>query len=294
MAGKAGRFRFGTFEFDAGSGELRRLDGHAPAQRLPPQPARLLALLLEQQGGIVSRDEIREALWPGTHVDFDDSLHFCVRQVRAALADSASNPGYVETVPRRGYRLMLPVSSVPVSEAIVSADVRSRVNGMSMGRWTARFFTAAAAVVALAGGYSVLARPAAPPPAVRIGIMPFQPPPALREPLAWQPIAEWILLDLARAGGSAAVVGPTTTAAYDPSDDGLRRLAGDYRLEYVVNSRFLEGARGPRMLAELIRLSDGAHVWVQPYTNLSEGERIGHEIAHHVASLLKLEQATAE
>src|SRR5690606_41088354 len=64
-------FRFGQFEFDSSSGELRRLDGKGPAQRLPPQPARLLGLLVERQGAVVTREEIRERLWPGTHVDFD-------------------------------------------------------------------------------------------------------------------------------------------------------------------------------------------------------------------------------
>lgn len=88
------RYRFGPFEFDAGSGELRQLDGSGRAQRLPPQPARLLGLLVQRQGAVVSREEIRERLWPDTHVDFDASLHFCVRQVRTALGDSATHEGH--------------------------------------------------------------------------------------------------------------------------------------------------------------------------------------------------------
>src|SRR5439155_14915914 len=98
--------------------------------------------------------------------------------------------------------------------------------------------------------------------------------------------------DLAGAAGpSAAIVGPTTTAPYvgsDGSDAGLRKLADDYHLQYIVNGRFLDGKSGPRMLGELIRVSDGSHIWVRSYNDLSEGQRIGQDIGRNVASVLKL------
>ncbi len=94
--------RFGAFEMDIKSGELRR---NGTLVRLQPQPFKVLALLAERPGEVVTRDEIQSNVWPaGTFVDFEQSLNFCIRQLRAALGDSAMHPRYVETLPRRGYR----------------------------------------------------------------------------------------------------------------------------------------------------------------------------------------------
>jgi len=103
------------------------------------------------------------------------------------------------------------------------------------------------------------------------------------------PIAEWILQDLsAIAGDDVGIVGPTTTSAYAGTDVGLRRLAADYGVDYILNGRELSANGPPRLLAELIRVSDGVHVWVRPYEDLSDGRRIGQEISHHVARVLDL------
>ena len=97
-----------------------RLGGGALHRRgepvhLPPQAFKVLALLVRQSGGIVTRAEIREQLWgAGTHVEFDQGLNFCIRQVREALGDHADSPQYIETLPRRGYRLLTPVASSAV------------------------------------------------------------------------------------------------------------------------------------------------------------------------------------
>jgi DNA-binding winged helix-turn-helix (wHTH) protein len=96
--------RFGPFELDIDAGELRR-DG--TRIKLQPQPFRLLLLLTSRAGRLISREEIRTALWPeGTFVDFDQSVNFAVKQLRDALGDSASQPVYLETVPRQGYRFV--------------------------------------------------------------------------------------------------------------------------------------------------------------------------------------------
>jgi DNA-binding winged helix-turn-helix (wHTH) protein/tetratricopeptide (TPR) repeat protein len=101
--------RFGAFELDLRSGELRK-DG--VVVKLTPQPFRVLALLARRSGEVVSRDEIRQQIWCGdTFVDFDQGLNFCIRQIREALGDDAETPRYVETLPRRGYRFLLPVET---------------------------------------------------------------------------------------------------------------------------------------------------------------------------------------
>ena len=105
-----GAYRFGEFEFDPSSGELTTAEGGAGTTRLQPQVAALLTALLEKPGTVVPRTELQARLWPDTTVDFDDGLNFCVRQLRLALGDEAGAPRYVETLARRGYRFIAPVS----------------------------------------------------------------------------------------------------------------------------------------------------------------------------------------
>lgn len=101
-------YRFGLFALDVSSGTLTR---NTLRVKLQDQPFQLLALLLEKNGEIVTREEIRQRLWPGnTFVDFDKSLGVAVLKVREALGDSASNPTFLETMPRRGYRFIAPVT----------------------------------------------------------------------------------------------------------------------------------------------------------------------------------------
>ena len=276
------RFRFGEFEFDADNQELRRADG-ADVQRLAPQPAQLLHLLAARGGGIVTRDEIRQRLWPETHVDFDASLHFCVRQVRAALGDSASEPRYIQNVPRRGYRLVPAVTGAdgPGVAGAVAAVESGPVRRAGLKPRLPITVALLVLVLAAAGAalYSAGTRSADGRPPVRIAIMPFEP-----------PIAERILEDLSTiAGDAVALVGPTTTSSYSGSDTALQRLAADYRIDYVVNARPLGSGGRPPVLAELIRVSDGAHIWVRSYDDLADGRRIGQEISRQVAQVLKLE-----
>ena len=98
--------RFGTFELDVRSRELR--DGSTRV-RLQEQPFEILRFMLERPGDVVTRDELRQHLWPkGTFVDFEHSLNAAVKRLRAALGDDAGQPTFVETVPRRGYRFIAP------------------------------------------------------------------------------------------------------------------------------------------------------------------------------------------
>jgi DNA-binding winged helix-turn-helix (wHTH) protein len=109
-----GLYRFGhrdVFEFDSETGEVR---GDGRCVRLRPQPARALEHLLQRHGELVSRAELRRALWPeGTFVHFDDGLNSCIKQLRAALGDSRAASRYVETLVKRGFRFVAPVMTVP-------------------------------------------------------------------------------------------------------------------------------------------------------------------------------------
>jgi DNA-binding winged helix-turn-helix (wHTH) protein len=105
--------RFGVFEVDRGSGELRK---RGVRIRLQEQPLKILMLLLDRPGEVVTREQLRQMLWPeGTFVDFEHSLNAAVAKLRQSLGDSAENLRFVETVPRRGYRFIAPVEDLSAS-----------------------------------------------------------------------------------------------------------------------------------------------------------------------------------
>jgi Tol biopolymer transport system component/DNA-binding winged helix-turn-helix (wHTH) protein len=110
------RWRFGQFEIDLSTGELRK---NGLRVHIQEQPLRILGALLERAGELVTREELRERLWPSeTFVNFERSLNAAVAKLRQVLADSAEQPRYVETVARRGYRFVAPVeASLPLQEA---------------------------------------------------------------------------------------------------------------------------------------------------------------------------------
>jgi cholera toxin transcriptional activator len=102
--------RFGLFELDVKNAELRKAGLRV---KLHEQPFRILVLLVDRTGELVTRDELRTVLWPDqTFVDFDHSLNSAVNKLRETLGDSASKPRFIETIPRRGYRFMAPVEKI--------------------------------------------------------------------------------------------------------------------------------------------------------------------------------------
>src|SRR5438309_5579685 len=110
MSPTSDRVRFGPFEADLRSGELRK---EGVRIKLHQQPFQVLALLLEHPGEVVTREELQRRLWPSdTFVDFDVGLNSAVKKLREALHDSAEKPRYIETLPRRGYRFVAPLGEL--------------------------------------------------------------------------------------------------------------------------------------------------------------------------------------
>jgi DNA-binding winged helix-turn-helix (wHTH) protein len=128
-------FRFGDFELDVDTGELRRKNRRL---KLQPQPFKLLLLLVRKRGALVTREEIRQELWPdGTFVDFDQSVNFSIKQIRDVLGDEADRPLYVETVPRRGHRFIAPIS-IPSEQAPRPTSLPTGATGIRLEKalWT--------------------------------------------------------------------------------------------------------------------------------------------------------------
>ena len=165
-------FRFGVFEADSVNSTLTRSGVRVKIQE---QPFRLLLLLLERPAEIVSREELRQRLWPeGTYVDFDGSLNVILKRLRAAIGDDPENPRFIETVPRRGYRFIAPVAVVQTNgekaranvpqngsagvspePALSTVAVRSSTEAIpSTKRSKSRYWVAAAVLVAATLGLS--------------------------------------------------------------------------------------------------------------------------------------------
>lgn len=112
--------RFAVFEVDLDAGELRK---NGARIRLQEQPFQVLAALLQDAGQVVTRDHLREKIWPAdTFVDFDHSLNTAVNKIREALGDSASSPRFVETLARRGYRFLAPVDGIAAFAATATTE----------------------------------------------------------------------------------------------------------------------------------------------------------------------------
>jgi DNA-binding winged helix-turn-helix (wHTH) protein len=152
--------RFGIFEFDLNTGELRRKGAKV---RLDGQPIQILGLLLERAGELLTQDEIRSKLWPdGTVVEFDHSIKTAIRKLRQALGDDADAPRFIETLPRRGYRFLVPVNAAPPGSPAAAESLAqpARVDEMTPNRWplVAAALTAAFLSGLALGGYGYFHR----------------------------------------------------------------------------------------------------------------------------------------
>src|SRR5713101_1721332 len=124
--------RFGTFEVNLQTGELRR---RGQKVKLQEQPLQVLAALLERPGEMVTREELRSKLWPAdTFVDFDHGLNAAIKRLRDALGESADAPVFIETLARRGYRFIAPVNGSALSGVEIAAAERK---SFSLTPWTA-------------------------------------------------------------------------------------------------------------------------------------------------------------
>src|SRR5262252_6501260 len=168
---------FGVFEVDLRGGELRR---SGIKVKLREQPFQVLAELLERHGQVVTREELRNRLWPAdTYVDFDHSLNAAIRRLRDALGDSAENPTFVETVARRGYRFLAPVADIPQNghgPVAVESPMRGAVGSAPgfLHWWLAAFFSAVLLLAAgLVIGFHISSRAPTPGKTTRLTANPY-------------------------------------------------------------------------------------------------------------------------
>src|ERR1700722_5701122 len=175
--------RFGLFELDLKAAQLTR---NGTNIRLPQQPLQLLSVLIETPGEIVTREELRQRLWPSdVFIDFDHGLNKSIQKLRDALGDSADSPRYIETIPRVGYRFIAPVSngtrltdhepdhnpSQPKQDLPPAPPPPSIVENKKRVRWP--FLAACLAVVALTAAWLLHRRPPAVEPIHSLAVLPL-------------------------------------------------------------------------------------------------------------------------
>ena len=272
---------FGPFRFEVTSGALSR---RGMSVRLQPQPARVLAVLVSRPGEVVSLEELRQQIWPeGTYVDFERGLNFAIAHIRAALGDSADAPRYIETVPKRGYRFIAPITPQQAVQEPTTPTMKLRV---APNPWRTRALAAAAAMMAMVGVAAVLWLGADTRP-TRVAVVPFDNETGqdafdqVAVAIADQTVARLATADrLARLsviGNSAALRKPR--AFRDIKDIG-QQVAADY----VVLAQMKVDGSEVRLIAHLIRVSDEAHVWANSYDRDSFTLDVQAELAEDIAA----------
>ena len=261
---------FGVFRFDDASLELTRHGRRVP---LEPQPARALALLLTRAGDVVLRDEMREAIWGAeTHVDYDRGLAYCIGQVRSALGDSAEQPRFVQTLPKRGFRFLAPVmvEDVAASEpagpaAWIGPPVALPPPAAPRAGRRATLVTAAVLVAASAVGVAWWLSAPARAPVVAVSIFDNETgDPAHDRFVAG--LSDLVVTELTKlAPGRVGVVGNAAALRQPRNIRNLESLAAAVDADYVVLGQLQPQDDRLRFIVHFIRLSDGVHLQAQRF-----------------------------
>jgi DNA-binding winged helix-turn-helix (wHTH) protein/TolB-like protein len=253
-------YQFGVFEFDDRSLELRKA-GRLVA--IEPQPARALALLLSRANEVVTRDELKLAVWgTDTHVDFDRGLAYCLSQIRSALGDKGDNPRFVQTLPRKGYSFVAPVRTPgePVAAAPVSTAAIGRVPPDGPRR---KWLVAAALLLMLAlgvGWFTVSRATDASRTVIAVSVFDNETGEAEYDRLA-SALSDLVVLRLTEmAPTRLAVIGNAEALRQPRNIRNLKAVAAAVRADYVVLGQLQRSDTGLRFITHLIRLPEQTHL----------------------------------
>jgi TolB-like protein/DNA-binding winged helix-turn-helix (wHTH) protein/Tfp pilus assembly protein PilF len=282
----SGRVRFGAFELDLSTGELRSIEAPDPNYKvlLREQVFQVLRMLLEHEGKIVTREEIKSRLWANdTVVDFDHSINATIKTLRRALGDSADSPRYIETLGRRGYRLMPTIEYLESdpgtvvekdreqrerSAAEASANA-ARVHGQIKSRWWQAAVALASAVTLVGAGYISWrhSRSTPLPTKIMLAVLPFENLTGdpnkeyLADGLTEETISQLGRLNPERLG----VIARTSVMGYKHKDERLDQIGRDLSVQYVLEDSLRESGDLMRLTAQLIQVKDQTHLWTQDY-----------------------------
>jgi len=304
--------RFGSFETDMRAGELRK---HGVRIRLQTQPFQILGMLLERPGEVVTREELRQALWPGgTFVDFDHGLNNAINRLREALGDSAESPRFLETLPRRGYRFIAAVESVlspspqylavqvensfdaptPVGDKVAALPVESSKASLRARLWIAAGTGAAALLVLLVslntGGLRQRLLGATATRSIQsIAVLPL-------ENLSGDPSQEYfadgmtdeLITDLAQLN-DLRVISRTSVMRFKGTKTPLPEIARELQVDAIVEGSVVRVGPRVRISAQLLEAASDRHLWAQTYEHdLSDVFGLQRELARAIAGEVKI------
>jgi TolB-like protein/DNA-binding winged helix-turn-helix (wHTH) protein len=294
--------RFGVFQVNLSARELRK---HGLRVRLPGQSFCILAMLLEKPGEVVAREEMHQRLWPAdTFVDFEQGLNTAIKKLRTALADSADNPRYIETLPRVGYRFIAPVEELlPIVQLTADArpdDISPHAEvaaaRLKRHRWPA-FLAIGVALFAIVGGYLLWPqrhpRAHLAPGRVMLAVLPF-------ENLSKDPeqsylsdgLTEEMIVQLGRRNPERlGVIARTSVMQYQDNPRPLDQVGRALGVQYVLEGSVQREAGRVRITAELIQVKDQTSVWTREYDRsgsnvLALQDDIAQDIADEIQSVL--------
>lgn len=264
---RSGPLRFGVFEVDPARGELRR---EGMKVRIHDQPLHVLLALLERPGEIVTRQELRDRLWAGdTFVEFDNGLNNAIKRLRDALGDAAESPQFIETIPRRGYRFLVPVTQVDVAPAPAEAPVAPQPSSTRL-RGAERVLVGLAIVVislALATGvyWTMGKRSPALGPITSVAVLPFQ---ELSGDVTHEYFAdgmtEAVILELSRIR-PLRITSRTSAMLYKRTNKRSPEIARELGVDALVEGSVQREGNRVRVTVQLIRGADDGHVWSNAY-----------------------------
>src|SRR5580700_10651990 len=292
------RIRAGLFEVDLGSGQLHKSGRQVQLQE---QPFRVLAMLLEHPGEVVTREELQARLWPAhTFVSFDEGINTAIRKLRVAFGDSADNPRFIETVPRRGYRFVAPVCDVIAEPAQPSDGIEAPYAPAEVqhGRpWRIRrpvLVLSAAALLAILAGVAYLARwrsfaNLAANKRAMLAVLPFQ-------NLSNDPEQEYFsdglteetITDLGQlTPEQLGVIARTSAMAYKHTNKTISQIGRELGVDYILEGSVRRDGGFARISAQLIRVKDQVHLWAHNYDRETGGllalqNELGRAIAQQV------------
>jgi TolB-like protein/DNA-binding winged helix-turn-helix (wHTH) protein/lipoprotein NlpI len=280
-------YRFGVFTLDARTGDLRK---HGIPIKLQDLPAQALLALIERQGELVSREELRRKLWAeGTFVDFEHSISSAINKVRTALNDSAKHPRYIETVGRQGYRFIYPVTPVFAPQA-----PRKSAPEIPTYRWT-RFWVAVLVVGITIGGVAYWKIHENSHSSVRsIAVLPLK-------NLSTDPEQEFfsegltdeLITRLASLQG-LRVISRTSSMQYKDSKKTLPEIAQELHVDAILEGSVQRSGGRIRVTAELIHAVDDHHIWAQSYErDQRDIFEVQNEVTSAIAESIRLKIAPA-
>jgi TolB-like protein/DNA-binding winged helix-turn-helix (wHTH) protein/Tfp pilus assembly protein PilF len=288
-------FRFGIFEVDLRSGELHR---KGVKIKLQEQPFQVLSALLERPGELVTREEIRENLWPdGTFVDFDHSLNTAIMRLREALNDSADNPRFVETLGRRGYRFIAPVQSLGDDSSGREPTGVIPVPQIGSSKLEPLHWKLAAGILGVVIGMALAifvawraGRRDHPTTTIRsIAVLPLEnlSGDATQDYFA-DGMTDELITDLGQLG-ELRVISRTSIMQYKGVHKPLPQIARELGVDAVVEGTVLRSGDRVRITAKLVQAPLDKHLWAQTYEgDLRDVLGLQNEVAGAVAEQIRI------